>query len=118
MLSGHRLYAKYGVEFRLKKGEFVIGGNSVQIHKEGRRMGFCARIKADRNIYIPPRSETVVQGKAERTHHKAAGQWGIIEPGLSAKALHDSGVTVGSAVASTSLRRVPVPLVNISNQEL
>ena len=105
------------MELRLKTGEFVINGKTVPMQREGRRVGFCARIKVDRDVYIPPRWESIIQGLAERTHHKAAGQWGIIEPGLSARALHEMGVTVGSAVTSTALRRVPVPMVNISDQE-
>ena len=104
---GMNFFQDYGVEFRLKTGEFVINGKTVPMQREGRRIGFCARIKVDRDVYIPPRSESIIQGLAERTHHNAAGQWGIIEPGLSARALQEMGVTVGSAVTSTALSPSP-----------
>ena len=114
---GMDFFAEHKCDFSVQSGEFTVGGKKVQMEKEGRRGKLCARVKAQEDFLIPPRSETVIEGRAERSMKRALAPWAILQPSQRVRTLQKSGINIGSALTGAQLTTVPVPLVNTSDKE-
>ena len=114
---GMDFFAEHKCDFSVQSGAFEIGGKKVQMEKEGRRGQLCACIKVQEDFLIPPRSETVIEGRAERSMKRVLVPWAIVEPSQRARGLQENGINIGSVLTGAKNSTVPVPLVNTSDKE-
>ena len=73
-----------------------------------------ARIRLAENVTIPPQSEMVLYGKAEKLCSRIDTPFGLIEPAGQTANLQQRGVNIGATVAPVFGNQTPISVVNIS----
>ena len=110
---GMNFFQTHGCEFSVLKGTFRIGGKEIKLVPES-RVDVCARIRAERDVTIPPHSEMIVTGKPEALHRRMRAELAIVEPSRMVKSLEEVGLYTGATVVASASEHVPIPLINTS----